>query len=151
MGFDCNRFHPEGVRMKKLLLIFVALFATVSLQAKGLEDVNGEDWATMLPQVKTAFVSGFLISCITVIENFKMTLKDVQTDSAKTLLKAVIDQYFYQQNIGQIITLVDKVYSNPDNLQYGVWSVIPYVCGKKDVLQFEDQGSGRTSFQEGDS
>jgi len=134
--------------MKKLILILALLsFSILPISAQirddapqfddGVLTLTGVEWMNTDQDVKAGFVVGYLFGLNTFYhyagdmlesESFNEILlsvyPDVNMDSISDLLDMLRDWAWYEESTGEIVYMLDRVFSKPENREYSVFEVL---------------------------
>ncbi len=110
--------------MKKLFLIGVLLLIGLSLFAQSsVRDYNGYDWQNWTSMEQEKFITGYFVG----FDTFRVFIEDMPEPPDNNLKEFLISLYnwaTFPGNVGDMMKILDRWYSDPEFLEFPIYEVI---------------------------
>lgn len=124
--------------MKKVALVFVFLMLASIAFAGTVESIDGYFWIKMSDSQKTSTVFGYIIAMTTVWDfcndSYDILLEKERSErntGLMEMLNMMKEWSSYPVSVSEIVSMLNRYYSDSNNLQAPVFLAIPYVYDKE--------------------
>lgn len=111
--------------MKKIIILILVMMISFNVFAQSVSDNTGHNWATWTSMEKKAFALGWF-SGLDALRMFLISIKDSDkiTPEMENLRSAIFEWATFKGTIGDVVIMLDRVYSDPENRKYKIWDVM---------------------------
>ena len=114
-----------------LVIVILVLVSPLGFtQGHSIDTLDGDDWMESANGAKIAFVEGWFAADIEVLNWFEEHTKQMAEADRNQANSAAAHDFFYNQTIQDVVTMLDRFYADLSNRHFYIWSTIPQLVGK---------------------